>query len=309
MQFVRLTENGKAADLAISPDGRYVAWVVRDGEKMSLSVRQVSTGSEVQVLAPDELEINGLRFSPDGDYLYFARTDKATFNYSYLYKIASLGGSPIQIVRDVDTTVSFSPDGKQITYVRGMPDEGVWNVLVASADGSGERGLTSLRSVIGRGFVGSPAWSTDGKSIALIFWEVEHGQRPVLAIISASDGTSKHLYMPAPGSRLGPSVWLLDGSGLLVPAVEAAPGSRGQIWFISYPGGIAHRFTNDPTDCCVCCLDVTRDGKTVAVMQDSPSADLWVARAAALDQAKQVSSGEVHPTKRRRLSASWGVSH
>jgi serine/threonine protein kinase len=50
MQFTRLTENGKAAELGISPDGRYVAWVVQDGEKSSMWVRQVATGSDIQVL-------------------------------------------------------------------------------------------------------------------------------------------------------------------------------------------------------------------------------------------------------------------
>ena len=294
MQFTRLTGNGKAADLAISPDGHYVGWVVRDGEKTSLWVRQVATGSEVQVLPPDDLPFNGLRFSPDGNYLYFTRTDKATFNFSYLYKMASLGGTATQIVRDVDTAASFSPDGKQITYVRGVPDEGVWNVFIAAADGSGERKLASVRSIIGNGYIGAPAWSPDARSIALTYWEVENGQRPVLGIISVADGSLKKLYVPAPGSSLGSPVWLPDGSGLLVTVVDAVPGSRGQIWYVSYPSGDAHRFTNDTTDYSPCCLDITRDGKTVAVMQDSPTADLWVAQAGALDDAKQVSSGEPH---------------
>ena len=126
MQFTRLTENGKAAQLTISPDGRYVAWVVRDGEKESLWVRQVATGSEVQVLPPEEIPFQGVSFSPDGNYLYYVRSDKATFNFSYLYKMASLGGAPTQIVKDVDTGAGFSPDGTKITYVRGNPSAGVW---------------------------------------------------------------------------------------------------------------------------------------------------------------------------------------
>ena len=53
MQITPLTENGKAADLTISPDGRYVGWIVREGEKSSLWVRQVATGTDVQVLPPE----------------------------------------------------------------------------------------------------------------------------------------------------------------------------------------------------------------------------------------------------------------
>ena len=93
MQIAPLTQNGKASDLTISPDGRYVGWIVRDGEKESLWVRQVATGSDVQVISPEEIAFNGLSFSPDGNYLYFVRSDKLTFNYAYLYKMASLGRS------------------------------------------------------------------------------------------------------------------------------------------------------------------------------------------------------------------------
>jgi Tol biopolymer transport system component/predicted Ser/Thr protein kinase len=295
MQIARLTDNGKAERLAISPDGRYVAWVVRDGEKQGLWVRQVATGSDAQVLAPEEVTFEGVTFSPDGNYLYFVRSEKVNFNFTYLYQMASLGGAATQIVKDVDTAVSFSPDGKQITYVRGTPEKGLWGLMIAASDGSAERTLASFHSFIGRLFVASPAWSPDGKSIAFAFVEFGSGAHPVLKIVSVADGTGRDLYLPEAGSSLGPPVWLPDGDGLLLTVRDSTPGARGQIWFVSFPRGEARRFTNDPTDYSVCCLDLTRDGKTLAVMQDNWSSDLWVSTVANLDQARQVTSGEQYP--------------
>src|SRR6202789_2356709 len=52
MSIVKLTETGKASGVAISPNGQYVVYVLRDGEMQGLMVRQVATGSDVQILAP-----------------------------------------------------------------------------------------------------------------------------------------------------------------------------------------------------------------------------------------------------------------
>ena len=48
--------------MAISPDGRYIVYAMRDGEKQSLWVRNVATKSDVQVLAPDVVEFAGTEF-------------------------------------------------------------------------------------------------------------------------------------------------------------------------------------------------------------------------------------------------------
>ena len=122
MQITKLTENGKANQVAISPDGRYIVYAMRDAEKQSLWVRNVVTKSDVQVLAPDVVEIAGLSFSPDGNYIYFVRSDKSTENYRYLYEMPVLGGSPRQLIRDIDSPIDFSPDGKQFVFQRGIPE-------------------------------------------------------------------------------------------------------------------------------------------------------------------------------------------
>ena len=55
MKISRVTQSGNATNVAISPDGRYVVYALREGEKQSLNVRQVATGSDVQILPPDEV--------------------------------------------------------------------------------------------------------------------------------------------------------------------------------------------------------------------------------------------------------------
>ena len=149
MQITKLTENGKANQVAISPDGRYIVYAMRDGEKQSLWVRNVATKSDVQVLAPDVVEIPGLSFSPDGNYIYFVRSDKSTENFRYLYQMPVLGGSPRQLIRDIDSSIDFSPDGSHFVFERGVPDRSVIEVWTTQADGTGERLVATLPAYAG----------------------------------------------------------------------------------------------------------------------------------------------------------------
>ncbi|MGH6629330.1 MAG: TolB family protein, partial [Burkholderiales bacterium] len=290
MTVSKLTQSGKAAGVSLSPDGRYVVYVLREGEKQSLWVRQVATRSDVQVLAPDVVSFYGLAFSPDGNYIYFIRSDKSTFSYSYLYQMPVLGGPPRLLIRDVDATPSFSPDGKRLAYVRGVPAAGGLKILQANSDGSAERELASWKRVITFDTLVGPAWSPDGKTVAVSSLDSSAGNKGLLSLISVADGETRDLYS-SPG-RLGKPVWLPDGRGLLVAVSDPSQAGRSQLWQITYPGGEARRFTNDLTDYDRRNLDLTADGKTLATVENNTVSDIWVNSGETASTAQQITSGE-----------------
>jgi serine/threonine protein kinase/Tol biopolymer transport system component len=287
MSIVKLTETGKASGVAISPNGQYVVYVLRDGEMQSLMVRQVATGSDVQILAPAVSIFYGLTFSPDGNYIYFTEASKDNQLFSSLYKMPVLGGNPQQVLRDIDTSISFSPDGKQFAFIRGIPDKGTFKLLTANADGSGEKLLTSMSANITVAGLLTPAWSPDGKTI--IFASLMPSVSSKLNEFTIATGAVRTLF--ATHGNLGSPHWLPDGDALLVPMREESGGAQGQLWKISYPSGEAQRLTNDLTDYSLPWLDLTADGSTVVSVETTVSSDLWKAPDGDSARATQITSG------------------
>lgn len=281
MRITRLTESGNAESVAISPNGQYVVYVSRQGEQRSLNVRQVATGSDVQILAPAVVELKGLTFSPDGNYIFFLRTHKENFSVDYLTQMPVLGGAPRELARDIDTPVSFSPDGKQIAFVRLLPTPEM-DLMIANVDGSQERILVKRpRSTT----FYYPAWSPDGKTIA--FAGADSPGEGHLFTVSPEDGSVRSIYTTQ--SVIGRALWLPDGSGLLtVIRVQ----ERGQLWYVSYPSGEAKRVTNDLTDYALDALDLTRDGKSLVTVENTITSNLWVVTGGDVSHARQVTSGK-----------------
>jgi Tol biopolymer transport system component len=285
MQLVKLTDSGKATQVAISPDGHFVVYVLRDGEQQSLWVRNVATKSDVQVLAPEVVQFLGVSFSPDGNYIYFVRSDKSTSNYRYLYVMPVLGGSPRQLIRDVDAPVDFSPDGKQFVFARGVSKESTNEIHIAQADGTGERLLATLSSNLA-GFVPGVTWSPDGKTIAVPSVRLGKSVGWILSVINVADGSVR--ILDNLGLRAaGRPVWMPDGNALVVSLSEE--GKR-QLWSIDFPSGELHRFSNDLSSYAPD-LDGTRDGKVLAGIQEMKVADIWVAPSGDAAQARQLTSG------------------
>jgi serine/threonine protein kinase len=287
MNISQVTTSGNAGAAALSPDRRYIVYVLRDGAQESLWVQQLATGSNVQILPPDQVSFVALNFTPDGNYVMFVRSDKSTTNFRYLYRIPALGGTAQQLIRDIDSAPTFSPDGGQIAYVRGILQPQSNHILIANADGSSERVLVN-RPTFGAG-APSVSWSADGKNLAFVNPEIRNGiGQWVLETASTISGEVRDLHVFRAGARA--LAWLPDGHGVLVVAGDPESG-RGQIWFVSYPDGKTSRFTNDLTNYDQCCLEISRDGNSLVALQSTTLSDIWVAKADGSD-AKQITSGE-----------------
>jgi serine/threonine protein kinase/dipeptidyl aminopeptidase/acylaminoacyl peptidase len=284
MQITKLTDSGNAADVAISPDGREIVYVLVNGEKQSLWVRNVATKSDVQVLAPASIVFAGVNFSRDGDYIYFERADNGA-DSADLYVMPVLGGTPRQLIRTVNTSISFSPNGKQFSFLRGGAAQGSVQVCIANADGTGERLLASLPP---GPFYAGTAWSPDGKTIVASAVQFAKQIKWVLNAVEVNDGHVRDLYSSS--EDVGKPVWMPDGDSLLVPIGPVTGNSR-QLWIISYPGGERRRFTNDLADYGRS-IDLTRDGRTLVAIQETLISHIWVAPQGQTEQAKQVTSGE-----------------
>jgi serine/threonine protein kinase len=268
--ITQVTNNGKTVAAAISPDGKYLLSVLNENSKQSLWLRHLPTNSDTQVLAPANASYESLIFSPDGNYVYFRRLMQVA--YFDLFRAPVLGGKPQLIVRDIDTDIRFSPDGKRVVFARGNdPEVGKFQVLTANADGTDAKmlygGPTSE-------FPAVPAWSPDGKQIATLLF----GTRGSLTAIEVADiNTAKvRTFAQFKDRKLDELVWLPDGSGLLATyqVGSGPPPFRLQIGFIGYPGGEFRPITKDTNGYQT--LTLSADGKTLAAVQQKAAQTLYL---------------------------------
>jgi len=269
MQISKVTENGAATSGAISPDGRYAAFVKR-GEQESLWVKQIATGSEAQVVAPGPGRfINRPTFSPDGNYIYFEHSDPQDEDENDLLSVASLGGSPQRVLSDITTPVSFSPDGKQIVFVHYDPGEKKSQLVVAGSDGANRRVIVEREQLAISG--AAPSWSGDGALIAVAQYELgKQGLSSIL--IFKPDGTEVKSF-PCPFLVDGIS-WLPDSSGMFLQVRGPESNFRRQIKFQPYPSGPVQNVTNDLNE--YFDITVTADGRGLATIQQQQSSAVYV---------------------------------
>jgi eukaryotic-like serine/threonine-protein kinase len=187
LEVVQLTTSGNAGRPAISPDGKYVAYIQQDGTSSSLWIRQTATASIVQILPPRPgVGLLGVTVTPDGSYVDFVTNglEEGRARFS-LWRIPFLGGTHRRLADDVFSPVGWSPDGRQLAFLRwDQRDVSKTDLLIADADGTNERVLVTQRSPAPRfwpiGFPGDrdirPTWSPDGRTIAVFGFEESNGR-------------------------------------------------------------------------------------------------------------------------------------
>ena len=143
-----LTFSGDINSPAISPDGKFVAFVRQRG----IWVRQLAvepSRKDVLIVPPAASgDYRHLTFTPDGNAIHYLANDGRTYT---LWRVPLLGGTPSVVERDVASAVGWAPDGERFAFVRtkGIVEDA--SIVIADKDGSHERVLMTRKQP--KGFV------------------------------------------------------------------------------------------------------------------------------------------------------------
>jgi len=159
--------SGPARELgpAISPDGKWVAYISNVGARPDVWVKFLGGGEAVNLTASSDLDvsattgISGLDISPDGTRIaVMAKTRGSTGSFATWEIPAPLPGVPRKLLDDGLLGMRWSPDGRQIAFIRAGAAAGdaLW---VADADGTNRIEIVAARDGI---HIHWPTWSRDG---------------------------------------------------------------------------------------------------------------------------------------------------
>jgi Tol biopolymer transport system component/DNA-binding winged helix-turn-helix (wHTH) protein len=267
-QIEKLTATGQSRNVAISPDGRYIAYSRVIEQKQSVWLRQLATKTNME-LVPGSGRLFGLAFANNGEYLYFVRGDPPA-----LYRISVVGGVPVKIVDRVEGNFSVSADDAQIVFIRKIitPDgQREHSLVIARADGSDERTLLVRAHPDD---LDIPVWSADGQAIFCSYGNSEGGARTMSLIeVRVADGTRRDL-LPDRFFRIAKLAWLPHNTGLIMSARKRLEDSN-QLWLISYPDLEVKQITEGLP--AFLDLSVAADSDKTVASQATRISDLWVA--------------------------------
>jgi Tol biopolymer transport system component/DNA-binding winged helix-turn-helix (wHTH) protein len=277
----QLTNSGNAAHASISPDGSYVVYIQEragSAPAASLWVRQIATSRNIEIVpAEPGVMLAVPTITPDGDFVDFGRA-QTTSTTPELWRVPLLGGTPRLLAAGVWSAVGWSPDGQKMAYVRNWLTQET-ALAIADADGRHERLLVTRqppRFFLSMSTVGGPpvrpAWSPDGKTIAL--FEQRDLETPLVFVDAATGADS---VRDSGGSHLPQGVAWLGPRSLVISQPEEL-GQRIQLWRMSYPDGSLERLTNDLSSYIGVDVDAAR--ASVVTSRRDRRVALWVADAA-----------------------------
>jgi eukaryotic-like serine/threonine-protein kinase len=272
VKLTRITTEGRLLNVAVSPDGKYIAYALSEEGKRSLWTKHLATDSRVQIVNPiDASTLSAQFFSHDGSYVFYYLRDAQNVQGA-LFQVPVLGGSPRKVLTNSQPTVVLSPDGGTLAFVRFPPNRS--ELWLANADGSNERQLWGRNDPEWTNTPGV-AWSPDGKLITIAYGSEEGGQHMTLATVAVADGSFKEITAHQ-WQAIGRIAWFQDRSGMAVVARET-PAGNWQLWRVSYPAGEVSRITNDLQSYGWFSLTITADSRTLAALQEETTATIWVA--------------------------------
>lgn len=274
MTMERVTNNGKTFTGAVSPDGRFVAYGVRDGETQTLWIKQLATNTAVRLRPAERIYYARVTFSPDGNYVYYSAALHGEPNVFDLYRVPAIGGEPQKIAADMEGGFAVSPDGREVAFRRFNAIDRDSVVTIHSLDDRTEREV--LRKKYPE-LMETVAWLPRSRELALVWFRQK--PRPTITLIGHDVVTGRQRAFTLPEWRrvvdfggIQSYLWLPDGSGSVaaVSIQRQAP----QIWWAPVDGQ-PRKITTDVSH--YGNVSVTADASTIVAVRGDVSANLWLA--------------------------------
>ena len=193
---------------AISSDGKYIAFSVRQHGQTSLYVMQAD-GTNARVVA-DSLDLQGApAWAPDGLSIATAAIDHGV---PHLFRLPVDGGPPALFVQEYSVDPAWAPDGRFVVY--SGPDIGTTFSVKAVTASAAAHPLPALTLTRGARRL---AFLPGGKSLVLLRGEIQHKN---LWLIDLETGTERQLTSVAPDFDIRDFDISPDGRDMVLERVQ-----------------------------------------------------------------------------------------
>src|SRR5262245_54979136 len=276
VRMERLTGSGNVIDATISPDGKYIAYMDSFGGLQGLWLRQLNGNQPLSLVPPAQVGFWGAQFTKDSSSIFYA-IKAPGIGTGQLFQIPILGGSPRPILTGIDSTVSFSKDGKQIAYLReNFPERGASSLMIAGSDGTNPHPLVTkhVPFYLAPGFFIATSWSPDGSQITA---GLHNSATRDAHLVTIDAVTGAERTFPTRCLDVSFTNWLPDGSGILYvgrPADRLTLTAGGQIWLQPFPEGAPKPLTTDLVD--YRNVTVSADGQSIITVGGDIAPTLWI---------------------------------
>ncbi len=277
LKFKQLTDTGDVSYLTVSPAGNRAAYT----RGFEIYVRNLEAGDESKLKIENAARIGCLQFSPAGDAVYFGNVYNRDEKGS-VFRVALTGGVPVEVAENVWSGFSLSPDGKELAFVRKFPAENRQRLVIKNLETGVEKMLASVNLPGEFYWNNYPAWSADGKKIALVVTDQTEHFAHLLII---ENGAARELKLPN-FRNVEQVVWSADANNLIAAAND---GNNFQLWKISVADAAARRITNDLNS--YLGISVSADRKKLLSRQRVYFSNIWVGKKDTGGNLRQLTEG------------------
>jgi hypothetical protein len=289
LQMQPLTLTGDATNAMIAPDGRFVVF---EKQNAGLWIQQISNGSTVRLLPFVQGRVyTSFSVTLDGSFIDFVAIEPGERAPS-LWRLPFLGGTPRRLANNVYSATAWSPDGRQMAFVRLSDDLNECSVIIADAGAANERVLAKRRLPLF--FIndssnpyhpkGRPSWSSDGKSILLVGGSTapeRRGSFTELVELDAITGQEKRIA-PVRSAAVVEAAWLDETRVLESRGTTMLPG----LWLSDFSGTNASPITRELT--IFWGVSLTADRRMAATTRIERRSGLWISNASGTDAVLRV---------------------